>query len=39
MKTSAQRAVKSKILEQYPQLEPYMDDLFPKKTSIVQIRW
>jgi PUA domain protein len=31
LKTSVQRGIRSSILEQYPALEPYIDDVMPKK--------
>ena len=34
VKSSAQRAIRSKVLEQYPKLEPYIDDILPKKEQL-----
>lgn len=34
MKSSVQRAIRSKILEQYPDLSPHIDDLIPKKSQL-----
>ncbi|KAI8142172.1 PUA-like domain-containing protein [Fennellomyces sp. T-0311] len=38
LKTSVQRAIRSKLQHQFPTLDPVMDDLLPKKTPIVQIK-
>jgi len=35
VKSSAQRAIRSKILEQYPMMEKTLDDIIPKKKSMV----
>lgn len=32
---SVQRGIKSNISSQYPMLEPYIDDIFPKKTPML----
>ncbi|KAF2003317.1 hypothetical protein P154DRAFT_520266 [Amniculicola lignicola CBS 123094] len=34
VKSSAQRGIRSKVLEQYPLLEPYIDDIMPKKEQL-----
>ncbi|KAF2272542.1 uncharacterized protein EI97DRAFT_425992 [Westerdykella ornata] len=34
VKSSAQRAIRAKVLEQYPLLEPYIDDILPKKDQL-----
>ncbi|KAF2727550.1 hypothetical protein EJ04DRAFT_478821 [Polyplosphaeria fusca] len=34
VKSSAQRAIRSKVIEQYPKLEPYIDDILPKKEQL-----
>ncbi|CAO3649914.1 PUA domain-containing protein [Cunninghamella echinulata] len=38
LKSSVQRAIRSKLQDQYPMLEPIMDELLPKKTPIVLIK-
>ncbi|KAE9055009.1 hypothetical protein PF007_g32450, partial [Phytophthora fragariae] len=38
-KTSQQRSVCSKVLEQYPDLEPYAEMLMPKKAPMVGPKW
>lgn len=39
VKSSVQRAIRSKILEQYPKLEAVMDDIIPKKAGVVLVKW
>ena len=34
VKSSVQRGIRSKILDQYPMLEPIADELLPKKTPM-----
>ncbi|KAG9186931.1 translation machinery-associated protein 20 [Alternaria panax] len=34
VKSSAQRAIRSKVLEEYPKLEPYIEDILPKKEQL-----
>ncbi|KAF2108470.1 PUA domain-containing protein [Lophiotrema nucula] len=34
VKSSAQRGIRQKVLDQYPQLEPYIDDIMPKKEQL-----
>jgi hypothetical protein len=38
LKSSVQRGIRSKIIDQYPALEPILDDLMPKKTPIVLVK-
>ncbi|KAI9336217.1 malignant T cell-amplified sequence 1-like protein [Zopfochytrium polystomum] len=38
LKSSVQRVVRSKILEQYPALEPFLEELMPKKAPIFLIK-
>ncbi|KAI8823452.1 PUA-like domain-containing protein [Fimicolochytrium jonesii] len=38
VKSSVQRAIRSKILEQYPALNPYADELLPKKEPLILIK-
>ncbi|KAJ3207622.1 hypothetical protein HDU67_007354 [Dinochytrium kinnereticum] len=35
IKSSQQRAIRAKIIAQYPALEPHLDDIMPKKAPIV----
>lgn len=39
VKASVQRGIVTKIMEQFPLLEPYIDDILPKKAGIVQVKW
>jgi hypothetical protein len=34
VKSSVQRTIRSKVLEQYPLLEPYIEDILPKKEQL-----
>ncbi|KAF2651892.1 hypothetical protein K491DRAFT_696037 [Lophiostoma macrostomum CBS 122681] len=34
VKSSAQRGIRSKVVDQYPLLEPYMDEIMPKKEQL-----
>ncbi|KAL0481580.1 hypothetical protein AKO1_012495 [Acrasis kona] len=34
LKSSAQKAVRKQILEQYPMIEPFMEDIIPKASAI-----
>ncbi|KAJ3268698.1 Malignant T-cell-amplified sequence 1, partial [Blyttiomyces sp. JEL0837] len=38
VKSSVQRGIRSKIAEQYPALEPYMEELMPKKAPIFLVK-
>ena len=38
-KSSVQRGIRAKILEQYPSLEAEADVLLPKKSAIILIKW
>ena len=35
VRSSEQRAIRAQIVQQYPALEPFIDDLFPKKESLL----
>ena len=39
MKSSEQRAIRAQVLEQYPALEPFIDDIFPKKEPLIVCKW
>lgn len=39
VKSSQQRSIRSKILDEYPQLEPYMELVLPKKAPMVVAKW
>jgi PUA domain protein len=34
VKSSAQRAIRARVIETYPNIEPYIDDILPKKEQI-----
>jgi PUA domain protein len=34
-----QRGIRAKILELYPSLTPFIDELLPKKTPVVVAKW
>jgi len=38
LKSSVQRGIKTKVKETFPSIEPYLDQIFPKKDSIVLIK-
>lgn len=39
VKSSQQRTIRAKILEQYPCIEPYLESLLPKKTPLEVAKW
>ena len=34
VKSSAQRGIRSQVIETYPKLEPYIDEILPKKSQL-----
>ena len=38
-KSSVQRGVKAAVLEQFPFIEPYMDQVLPKKDALKLVKW
>ncbi|KAI6365557.1 hypothetical protein MCOR25_005333 [Pyricularia grisea] len=38
VKSSAQRAVRQQLLDRYPLLTPYVDEILPKKSSLEQMK-
>ncbi|KAJ1567471.1 hypothetical protein HK405_005853 [Cladochytrium tenue] len=38
VKSSVQRAIRAKIIEQFPALEPHLDDLMPKKAPLILVK-
>merc|ERR1712013_153956 len=38
LKSSVQRGIKQKVKDSYPSIEPYLDQIFPKKDSIVLVK-
>lgn len=39
VKSSVGRAIRAKIVEQYPNAEKYMDEIMPKKDQVYTIKW
>jgi PUA domain protein len=39
VKSSIQRAIRSKIIETFPLLEPHMEEIIPKKSQLSLIKW
>lgn len=39
VKSSQQRTIRAKILEQYPSIEPYLEEILPKKAPMVVAKW
>lgn len=39
VKSSQQRAIRSSILTQYPEVEPYLEQLLPKKAPMIVAKW
>jgi len=38
VRSSEQRQIRAQIVQQYPALEPFIDDLFPKKDSMIMCK-
>ncbi|KAJ1645286.1 translation machinery-associated protein 20 [Coemansia asiatica] len=38
VKSSVVRGIRSKLSEQFPTMEPFMDDILPKKANLIQIK-
>ncbi|KAI9141678.1 malignant T cell-amplified sequence 1-like protein [Paraphysoderma sedebokerense] len=38
LKSSVQRNIRTKLIEQFPKLEPFLDELMPKKVQIVIVK-
>ncbi|KAJ2506124.1 translation machinery-associated protein 20 [Coemansia sp. RSA 2052] len=38
VKSSVVRGIRSKLVEQFPGLEPFMDEILPKKANLIQIK-
>ena len=39
VRSSEQRSIRALVLQQYPALEPYIEDIFPKKASLIVCKW
>lgn len=38
-RSSEQRAIRAQIISQYPALDPFIEDIFPKKDSLILCKW
>jgi len=39
VKSSVQRGIKGKILETFPKLDPYLEEIIPKKSQLSLVKW
>jgi malignant T-cell-amplified sequence len=39
VKSSVQRAMRAKIVETFPKLEPFMEEMIPKKSQLTLVKW
>jgi malignant T-cell-amplified sequence len=39
IKSSVQRAIRTKIVETFPKLEEYVDEIIPKKSQLSLVKW
>jgi len=39
VKSSVQRGIKAKIVEKFPKLEPFMEEIIPKKSQLSLVKW
>ena len=39
VKSSVQRGIKAKITETFPKLEPYLEEIIPKKSQLSLVKW
>ena len=39
VKSSVQRGIRASVLEQYPFIEDYMDQILPKKAELRAVKW
>jgi PUA domain protein len=39
VKSSVQRGVRAKIVGTFPKLEPFMEEIIPKKSQLILIKW
>lgn len=39
LKSSVQKAIRSKLVEVYPHIEPYIDQVLPKKDAFRIVKW
>ena len=38
LKASIGKVVRERVVETYPRIEPYMDDIWPKKAAVLQLK-
>jgi hypothetical protein len=38
MKSSVQRGVRAKVVEQFPYIEDYLDEILPKKETLIAVK-
>ena len=39
VKSSIQRAIKTKLVEQFPPIDDYLSQIFPKKEPLIVVKW
>jgi malignant T-cell-amplified sequence len=39
MKSSVQRGIRNRIVDTFPKLEPYMEEIIPKKSQLTLVKW
>lgn len=39
LKSSVQKGIKNKLVEQFPNLENYIDEIVPKKDNLRIVKW
>lgn len=39
LKSSVQKGIKNKLVESYPNMEAYIDDIIPKKDTLRIVKW
>jgi len=39
VKSSVQRGIRAKIVETFPKLEPYLEEIIPKKSQLSLVKW
>ena len=39
VKSSVQRGIRAKLIDEYPHIEDYLDQILPKKSTLMAIKW
>jgi len=39
VKSSVQRAIKTRIVETFPKIEPVIEEIIPKKSQLTLVKW